>query len=126
MPKTSYHLIFFCTLLGCCLVQIHASTYQASTADLSWDEGFLEPGVDYSRLIARITDVDWPRRWIKISAEHDLLRFLQKGDRLQWKPMKLSMQYCEGVVQSSEVGHASLQVQDFSSCWQKDKYLPRG
>lgn len=91
------------------------------------NEKFVDPNLDYSKFMGRVTDKDDSGRVLKIGVENNNTKFLKSGDILYFKVNNHeSKSYCKASVRSSEDFFFSVYVQDFAACWPKNRYLPRG
>lgn len=87
---------------------------------------FIDPEIDYSIFMGRVTDKDKTGRIVKIKSESNNSKFLKAGDIVRFKVNNhQDRNSCKASVRAVEDHYFSVYVQDFSGCWE-DKYFPRG
>lgn len=87
---------------------------------------FIDPEIDYSVFMGRVTDKDSTGRVIKIKTENNNSKFLKAGDIIQFKVNNhQNERSCKASVRTVEDFYFSAYVQDFTGCW-GEKYFPRG
>lgn len=89
-------------------------------------DGFLDPKIDYSKTVGRISDIDQDKKIFKIKVENDFTRFLKPGDPVNIKVLKLSEDSCLSHVVATELQYFTVQAVDVTPCWGKGEYLRRG
>ena len=88
---------------------------------------YMDPKVDYTRFGGRLTDRDDSGHILKIHVENNNTKFFKAGDLLRFKVNNQDLgEYCEGSVRSVEDFYFTIFVTDFSKCWRKEQYFPRG
>ena len=78
------HILFW-SLLSLALslgAQVNAPNYPEEGLLREDQKGFLDPGVDYQKLVARVTDRDKSGHTFKLKSENKNSKFLRSGDRL--------------------------------------------
>lgn len=91
------------------------------------NNNFIDPDVDYSEFMGRVTDKDDTGRILKVKTENNNSKFLKAGDRVQFKVNNHErMSYCSATVRAVEDFYFSVYVQDFTGCWGTERYFPRG
>lgn len=90
------------------------------------NNGFIDPNVDYSKFMGRVTDKDKTGRVVKVKTENNNSKFLKAGDIVHFKVNNHSRtRFCKASVRTVEDFYFSMYIQDFSGCW-RDRYFPRG
>jgi hypothetical protein len=88
---------------------------------------FIDPNVDYSRFVGRVTDKDDTGRILKVKTENNNSKFLKAGDLVYFKVNNQDLgRFCKASVRTIEDYYFSMYVQDFSACWDMKKYFLRG
>ena len=88
---------------------------------------FIDPNVDYSEFMGRVTDKDDTGRILKVKSENNNSKFLKAGDIVYFKVNNQDKgQFCKASVRAIEDFYFSMYVRDFTACWDMDKYFPRG
>jgi hypothetical protein len=88
---------------------------------------FIDPNVDYSRFVGRVTDKDDSGRILKVKTENNNSKFLKAGDLVYFKVNNQDRgRFCKASVRTIENFYFSMYVQDFSACWDMSKYFLRG
>lgn len=96
------------------------------TAGLA-NNNFIDPRVDYSKFVGRVTDKDDTGRILKINVQNNNSKFLKAGDIVYFKVNNHEHKSsCKASVRSVEDFYFSVYVQDFEGCWGAEKYFPRG
>lgn len=91
------------------------------------NNSFIDPDIDYSEFMGRVTDKDDTGRVLKVKTENNNSKFLKAGDIVQFKVNNhAKMSYCKASVRAVEDFYFSVYVQDFSGCWGEQRYFPRG
>jgi hypothetical protein len=88
--------------------------------------GYIDPKVDYTKFIGRVSDKDKSGRVLKIKVENDNTKFLKPGDELYFEVNNhRGRRPCRAFVRSTEEDYFTMYVQDFTGCW-RNKYFKRG
>ncbi len=91
------------------------------------NNSFLDPNADYSRFMGRVTDKSDNGKILKVQVENNNTKFLKAGDIIYFKVNNQDMgRFCKASVRTVEDFYFSVHVQDFSNCWKKERYFPRG
>jgi hypothetical protein len=91
------------------------------------NNSFIDPREDYSIALGRVTDRDKTRRVLKVYFENHNVRFLQSGDKIQFKVYgKKSNRLCRSYVRTVELDYVIMEVEDFTPCWNTKQYFRRG
>lgn len=91
------------------------------------NNNFIDPRVDYSKFMGRVTDKDDTGRILKVKVQNNNSKFLKAGDIVYFKVNNHSnKKFCRASVRTIEDFYFSMYVQDFDACWGHDKYFPRG
>lgn len=91
------------------------------------NNSFIDPRVDYSHFVGRVTDRSDDASILKVKVENNNAKFFKAGDIVYFKINNQDKgRYCKGSVRTVEDFYFSLFVQDFSGCWGKRRYFPRG
>lgn len=88
---------------------------------------FLDPNIDYSKFMGRVSDKSDSGRVLKIQVENNNTKFLKAGDLVYFKVnTHEAREFCKASVRTAEDFFFSIYVQDFDACWDKKRYFPRG
>lgn len=91
------------------------------------NNGYIDPTVDYSRFFGRVSDKDDTGRILKVKVENNNTKFLKAGDVVYFKVNNQKRSnFCKASVRAVEDFYFSIYVQDFSGCWNQERYFPRG
>lgn len=91
------------------------------------NNNFIDPRVDYSKFVGRVTDKDDTSRILKVKVQNNNSKFLKAGDIVFFKVNNhADKDFCRASVRSIEDFYFSMYVQDFEACWGQNKYFPRG
>lgn len=89
-------------------------------------DSFFDPKYDYSNTIGRVSDLSQSKNLLKIWSEDLNLRFLKDGDLLSFRLHNRESYYCTAHVRSTQNNYLIVHVDDWSGCWDKNKYFRRG
>jgi hypothetical protein len=89
---------------------------------------FIDPRVDYSKFMGRVTDRDSDSgRILKVKVEINNTKFFKAGDVIYFRVNKHDTELpCRASVRSVEDYYFTIYVTDFDQCWEEGKYFPRG
>ena len=88
---------------------------------------FIDPRVDYSRFMGRVTDKSDSGKILKVKVENNNTKFLKAGDIIFFKVNNHDHgKFCKASIRAIEDLYFSMYVRDFDSCWSSDKYFTRG
>lgn len=88
---------------------------------------FIDPSVNYEKFMGRVSDKSDSGKILKIKVSNNNTKFLKVGDELLFKVNNHNKRrFCRGSVRSVEDYYFAISVQDFSQCWGRDQYFPRG
>lgn len=108
----------------------HSTAYDPDLPDhgvMSIDfDGFLDPKMNYSQNMGRVSDIHLEKKIFKVKVENDTTRFLKTGDAVLVKFGKLSKDQCETFVVTTEIGYVTLSWENLEKCWNKKDYFRRG
>lgn len=132
MKRFGEGLLFFFLLILLSLSSVYSNTIL--TPDLTSkkitdtdNNTFIDPKVDYRQFMGRVSDKDDTGRILKIKVENNNTKFLKAGDILFFKVNNQDKgRFCRGSVRSVEDFYFAVYVRDFSSCWGRGRYFPRG
>ncbi len=122
------HILFW-SLLSLALslgAQVNAPNYPEEGLLREDQKGFLDPGVDYQKLVARVTDRDKSGHTFKLKSENKNSKFLRSGDRLAFTIGDKGKRFCYGTVKDVEDQHFILHVSDLDLCYDSHLYFKRG
>lgn len=98
----------------------------ASAAARSELDSFYDEKIDYSSLIARITDRDKTGNILRIYSQNKNIRFFRIGDPLSFRmASRTKSKFCRGNVRSVEEHYFVIYVRDVFACIEKDEYFIR-
>lgn len=117
--------IFFLTLNAYAL--IHTPDFPEDGVVLPDNNSFIDPKVDYSQFMGRITDRNKAGDIFKVHVENDNSKFFKAGDIIFFKVNNQDNgRFCKASVRTVEDHYFSIYVQDFKTCWDQARYIPRG
>lgn len=88
---------------------------------------FVDPNIDYSKFMGRVSDKDDTGRILKVHVENNNTKFLKAGDLIYFKVNTHDGEgFCKASVRTAEDFYFSMYVQDFEACWDTKRYFPRG
>ena len=88
---------------------------------------FIDPNIDYSKFMGRVSDKDDAGQILKIQVENNNSKFLKAGDLVYFKVNGKNRDgFCKASVRTAEDFYFSVFVQDFEPCWDTKRYFPRG
>ncbi len=91
------------------------------------NNNFIDPKVDYSNFMGRVTDRNNEGTIFKVHVENDNTKFFKAGGVVYFKVNNQDTgKFCRGSLRTIEDNYFSLFVQDFAPCWQGRSYIPRG
>ena len=90
------------------------------------NNAFIDPGVDYSKFMGRVSDKSDDGRIFKVKVENNNTKFLKAGDVVFFKVSNHpSKDPCKASVRTVEDFYFSIYVIDLAACWKLEKYFPR-
>lgn len=92
------------------------------------NNNFIDPRVDYSTFMGRVTDRDSRTgRIVKVKVEINNSKFFKAGDVVYFRVNQHDTELpCRASIRAVEDYYFTMYVTDFDQCWEKDKYFPRG
>ncbi len=122
---------FLLTLIFCYTATSYANVLTPAHPDEGVvgpaNNSFMDPNVDYSRFMGRVTDKDDTGKVLKVHVENNNTKFLKTGDIIRFTVNNQSeRRFCKASVRTVEDFYFSMYVLDFDACWEKDRYFPRG
>lgn len=88
---------------------------------------FIDPNIDYSKFMGRVSDKDDSGNILKIQVENNNTKFLKAGDLVYFKVNGQELTgFCKASVRTAEDFFFSIYVQNFGPCWNTKRYFPRG
>lgn len=88
-----------------------------STGVMSSDpEHFLDPNIDYSKFVGRVTDRDSSGQVIKIKTENNNIKFFRSGDAVNFSLARKGDYSCQGYVRGLEDYYVALYVVNIQKC----------
>lgn len=119
--------IFFFTTLNMAHATILTPVFNDEGIVSDSNNSFIDPSIDYSRFVGRVTDKDDSGKILKIYVENNNTKFLKAGDLVYFKVNNHDdRNFCKASVNGVEDNYFSVYVQDFNGCWSDDKFFPRG
>lgn len=87
----------------------------------------MEPGVNYQKFRARVSDKDDSTRVLKMKVENNNTKFFRAGDVVYFRiGYQEDTKPCKAFVRDVEDFYFTIHVDDFASCWEAGKYFRRG
>ena len=91
------------------------------------NNAFIDPKVNYENFMGRVSDKDKSGRILKVRVENNNTKFFKAGDTVFFTVNEHTTTVpCRASVRNTEDFYFVVYVQDFDSCWPKEKYFPRG
>lgn len=91
------------------------------------NRAFIDPKVDYENFMGRVTDKDETGRILKIKVENNNTKFFKAGDIVYFNVNNHQTDTpCRASVKNIEDFYFVIYVQNFKSCWNEERYFPRG
>jgi len=92
------------------------------------NNNFIDPRVDYSKFMGRVTDKDSKTgRIVKVKVEINNTKFFKAGDIVYFRVNRHDSELpCRASIKSIEDFYFVMYVTDYDQCWGRDKYFPRG
>lgn len=91
------------------------------------NNAFIDPKVDYSKFMGRVSDKDKSGKILKINVENNNVKFFKAGDNVSfWVNQHKTKTPCRGSVRDTEDFYFVIYVKNFGNCWPRGRYFPRG
>jgi hypothetical protein len=91
------------------------------------NNAFIDPNVDYEIFMGRVSDKDKTGRILKVQVENNNTKFFRAGDEVFFRVNTMDTDYpCRANIRNVEDFYFVIYVSDFSPCWKKGRYFPRG
>lgn len=88
---------------------------------------FIDPNINYESFMGRVSDKDRTGKILKVKVENNNTKFFRAGDTVYFKVNKHNgTRSCRASVKGVEDYYFTIKVHDYSPCWPKKRYFPRG
>ena len=127
------HVLLGSLFIGTCIFSSLAisSNYEPDFPQ----EGFLskdmdhkmDPAIDYSRFVGRVTDKDDSGRIFKIKVENNNAKFFRSADVVYFRVQGFEKRdRCKSFVKNVEDFYFTVYVENLNPCWSEKEYFKRG